>query len=262
MNEVSVGPSSPCGLVSPLCCVLPAPRLGPLAAHLPGTAAGKGAPRRSDGGARRPGQPPRQDQTWQSPRSRPGTGRGNWQAGAALPGGGEGGTAAARTRGQQQPPTRGRSDSVGAAGPGRQPEEGGPGAAPRTRERGPPTTGALDPGLGLSGPRQPPAWENPGLLPGAAALAGQSGGGDSRNLPGDRGRVTGQNPPIYGQRFRCVSRESPGARDWVGPRLRTAGRAPGRLPAGAGRLDRVLAPHCPPPGSGPGSRGAWAEPAR
>ena len=101
---------------------------------------------------------------------------------------------------------------------------------PWTQERGPPTSDALDPSLGLSGPGQPPAWENPGLLPGAAALAGQSGGGDSRNLPRDRRRVTRQHPPIYGQRFRCVSRESPGARGWAGPHLRTACIAPGIRP--------------------------------
>lgn len=87
------------------------------------------------------------------------------------------GTAAARTRGLQQPPARVRSDSVGAAGPGRQPEKGGSGVAPGTQERGPPTVDALDSGLGLSGPKQPPAWENPGLLPGAAALPGRAGEG-------------------------------------------------------------------------------------
>lgn len=103
---------------------------------------------------------------------------------------------------------------------------------------------------------------------GRRGLAGQSGGGDSRNLPGDRRRVTGQNRPIYGQRFRCVSGESPGARQWTGLRLRTARLAPGILPPGPGRLGPVRALDFPAPGirvreegwtHGLGLRNAWAE---
>lgn len=135
---------------------------------------GGGSPREGVSCAWWPEQPPRQDQTWQSPRSRLGTGRGNWQTGAALPGRVMG-TASATTHWLQQPPTQIRSDSVGAVGSGRQPE-GSSGVALGAQERSPPTAYALDPALGLSGPGQTPAWENPGPFPGAAALPGRAGG--------------------------------------------------------------------------------------
>lgn len=114
-----------------------------------------------------------------------------------------------------------RSDrgGVGAAGLRRQPVESRLGGSLCPGERSPPAAGALDPGLGLSAPREPPARENPGPLPGAAALPGRAGGGDSRNLPGDRAGVTEQNRPIYGQRFRRVSGESPGAGRLGGARV-------------------------------------------
>lgn len=51
---------------------------------------------------------------------------------------------------------------------------------------------------------------------------------------------------MFGQRFRSVSGESPGARGWAGPRLRTARFAPGILSPGAGELrDLVPALHLP-----------------
>lgn len=153
----------------------------------------------------------------------------------------------------------------------------GPGARPMGRLRGGSRgAGARPAHRGRSGPR-PGAFR----APAAACLgksrppsrrrgpAGQSGGGDSRNLPGDRRRVTGQRPPKYGQRFRCVSGESPGARGGAGPRLRTAHLAPGPLPPGAGRL--VTALDIPSPGirgreegwtSGLELQDAWTELAR
>lgn len=213
---------------------------------------GGGSPREGVSCAWWPEQPPRQDQTWQSPRSRLGTGRGNWQTGAALPGRVMG-TASATTHWLQQPPTQIRSDSVGAVGSGRQPE-GSSGVALGAQERSPPTAYALDPALGLSGPGQTPAWENPGPFPGAAALPGRAGGGDSRNLPGDRRRVTGQNPPFYGQRFRCVSWESPSARGGTRPRLRPARLAP-RHPAP--RCWKVGVESPPWTFQTPGSEDAW-----
>lgn len=112
---------------------------------------------------------------------------------------------------------------MGAAGLRRQPVKSRSGGSQGSGEHSPPTAGALDPGLGLSAPRKPPARENPGPLPGAAALPGREGGGDSRNLPGDRAGVTELNRPIYGQRFRNVSGESPGARGWAGPCLHIPG---------------------------------------
>lgn len=108
---------------------------------------------------------------------------------------------------------------AGAAGLRRQPVESRSGGSLCPGERSPPAAGALDPGLGLSAPRESPARENPGPLPGAAALPGRAGGGDSRNLPGDRAGVTEQNRPIYGQRFRRVSGESPGAGRLGGARV-------------------------------------------
>lgn len=108
---------------------------------------------------------------------------------------------------------------AGAAGLWRQPVESRSGGSLCPGERSPPAAGALDPGLGLSAPRESPARENPGPLPGAAALPGRAGGGDSRNLPGDRAGVTEQNRPIYGQRFRRVSGESPGAGRLGGARV-------------------------------------------
>lgn len=77
--------------------------------------------------------------------------------------------------------------------------------------------------------------------------ARQSGGGDSRNLPGDRRHVTRQNQPLFGHRFRCVSGESPGARGWAGPGLRIARFARGIQPPGSGQLDRVHALDLPTP---------------
>lgn len=118
---------------------------------------------------------------------------------------------------------------MGAAVLRRQPVESRSGGSLCSGERSPPAAGTLDPGLGLSAPREPPARENPGPLPGAAALPGRAGGGDSRNLPGDRAGVTEQNRPIYGQRFRRVSGESPGAGRLGGARRTHSAFCPGRL---------------------------------
>lgn len=118
---------------------------------------------------------------------------------------------------------------MGAAGLRRQPVESRSGGSLCPGERSPPAEGALDLGLGLSAPNEPPARENPGPLPGAAALPGRAGGGDSRNLPGDRAGVIEQNRPIYGQRFRRVSGESPGAGRLGGARRTHSAFRPGRL---------------------------------
>lgn len=124
-------------------------------------------------------------------------GRGNWQAGAALPGGGGGVPRRRRREGcSNPPPGSGQTERAWA--------RRGPDADPMGRARG----WLRDPGAwpshrGRSGPR-PGAFRAP-----AAACLGksrppsrrrsparQSGGGDSRNLPGDRRRVTGQNRPM------------------------------------------------------------------
>lgn len=141
---------------------------------------------------------------------------------------------------------------MGAAVLRRQPVESRSGGSLCSGERSPPAAGTLDPGLGLSAPREPPARENPGPLPGAAALPGRAGGGDSRNLPGDRAGVTEQNRPIYGQRFRARQRGKP--RRWAGrgvhiPRFVLGGFFPATacLPrvgasAGDGGLDACTGP--------------------
>lgn len=219
---------------------------------MPITAAGgTGAPRQSDGGAPRPGQPPRQDQTWQPRRSWPGTGRGNWQAGDALPGGGEGGPVAG-TRGQEHTPTRVRSDSVGAAGPGRRAGGG--------RLRG----GSPDPGA------RPTHRGRPGLRPGAFRARAAARLGKSRPPSGRRGPC----PAERGRGFPESARR-PRARHWTEcAQIRAAlplrqqgkprrarlggaapahcGAAPGILPPGV-RLDSVLA--LDPPASSP--PGVW-----
>lgn len=146
------------------------------------------------------------------------TGGGHWRAGAALPGGScPDGVYNYREAAVALRHGRSHGRGVGAAGLRRQPVESRSGGSQGSGEHSPPAAGALDPGLGLSAPRKPPARENPGPLPGAAALPGREGGGDSRNLPGDRAGVTELNRPIYGQRFRNVSGESPGAQGWAGP---------------------------------------------
>lgn len=136
---------------------------------------------RPAGGARRPKQPPRQDQTWQSPRSQPGTREGKLAGGCRPSWRGWGGGWVPRRQQREDcnnpPPGSVQMERAWA--------RRGPDANPRGRalgwlrdqERGPPTADALDPGLGLSGPEQPPAWENPGPLPGAAALPGRAGEG-------------------------------------------------------------------------------------
>lgn len=242
-------PSRPCGLVSLLFSVLPTPRLGAPAGLIPIPAVGDGPCARAaeapGGLSSRPGR------TRPGSRPDPGLAPGGETGRRAPPFlAGVRGTAAARTRRQQQTPNRVRSDSVGAAGPGCQPEEGGSGAVPWTQERGPPTTALWTQAWGFPGPGSRPPGKIPAFFRAPRPLPGRAGGGGSRNLPRDRRRVTGQNPPIYGQRFRCVSGESPGVRCWAGPRLRTAHIALGILPPGVGRLDSVPALDFPTPESG------------
>lgn len=123
----------------------------------------------------------------------------HWRAGAALPGGScPAGVCNYREACSYPPPGSLPRRGVGAAGLRRQSVASLSGGSRGSGEHGPPAAGALDPGLGLSAPRKPPARENPGPLPGAAALPGREGGGDSRNLPGDRAGVTEPNRPIYG----------------------------------------------------------------
>lgn len=203
----------------------------PLGAHHPPCqqpAAGEGAPRE---GARRPKQPPRQDQTWQSPCSRPGTGEGKLAGGRRPSWRGCGEPRWLRRASSSYPlPGSGQTERAwGTAGLGRQPVGGDSGVAPGAQKRGPPTAHALDPGLGLSGPARAAACLGKSRPSSRRhGPARQSGGGDSRNLPGDRWRVTRHYEPRYGQCFRCVSGESPGARGWAGLRLRTVRFSPKR----------------------------------
>lgn len=174
---------------------------------------------------------------------------GNWQTGTALPGGGEGdrGSKDMRTTATPRPGQVRQRGCGGAWVPARKERLWGGSRDPRARpaHRG---RSGLRPGAFRAqaatrlGKSRPPS--------GRRGLAGQSGGGDSRNLPGDRRRVTGQNRPIYGQRFRCVSGESPGARQWTGLRLRTARLAPGILPQVLGGWARSAPWTFQPPGSG------------
>lgn len=172
----------------------------PLGAHHPPCqqpAAGEGAPRE---GARRPKQPPRQDQTWQSPCSRPGTGEGKLAGGRRPSWRGCGEPRWLRRASSSYPlPGSGQTERAwGTAGLGRQPVGGDSGVAPGAQKRGPPTAHALDPGLGLSGPAQPPAWENPGPLPGATALPGRAGEGIPGICPETAGASLGTTSPDMG----------------------------------------------------------------
>lgn len=140
------------------------------------------------------------------------------------------GTAVATTRQQQLPPARIRSDREGvghsrAGAPARWGRlwggSRGPEARPAHRTRSGPRPGAFRACAAACLGKSRPSSRRHGP-------ARQSGGGDSRNLPGDRWRVTRHYEPRYGQCFRCVSGESPGARGWAGLRLRTVRFSPKR----------------------------------
>lgn len=170
-------------------------------------------------------------------RTRPGSlpapglapGRENWQAGAALPGGGVGNRGgydapAAATPCPDQVRQRGRGAQQGwGASPLGKTLGGsrGPEARPAHRTRSGPRPGAFRACAAACLGKSRPSSRRHGP-------ARQSGGGDSRNLPGDRWRVTRHYEPRYGQCFRCVSGESPGARGWAGLRLRTVRFSPKR----------------------------------
>lgn len=136
-------------------------------------------------------------------RTRPGSrpapnlapGRGNWQAGAALPGGG-GGYRGGNQGCSNPPPGSGQTERAWAR---RSPDANpmgqslgwprDPGAWPSHRGRSGPRPGAFRaPAAACLGKSRPPSRRR--------SPARQSGGGDSRNLPGDRRRVTGQNRPM------------------------------------------------------------------
>lgn len=188
------------------------PPPGAPAALPPVPAAGEGVPREG-GGARQPEQPPRQDQTWQSPCALLPTWHPGGEIGRRAPPflagvggyrGGGGAKAAATPRpGQVRRSARGRG---GARTPTRW---GGRGAGSGTQELGPPTADALDPGLGLSGPRQPPAWENPGPLPGAAALPGRAGEGIPGICPETAGASLDRIGPCRGSASAASAGKAP-----------------------------------------------------
>lgn len=226
-----------------LCCSggfqlrsLPDPHRGSPAALPPVLAAGEAAPCEGGGGARRPEQPPRQDQTWQSPRSRPGTREGklagghrpSWRGWGGDRGGNDAQATASPRPGQVKCSGRGLGRTQGPARWGKLwGSSWGSGARPAHRGRSGPRPGAFRASVAASlGKSRPPSRRR--------SPARQSGGGDSRNLPGDRRRVTGQNQPMFGQRFRSVSGESPGARGWEVPRLRAERFAQGILSPGPG----------------------------
>lgn len=177
-------------------------QLDPLRAHQPPShqpqlrrGVGGGVPREGGDGARRPKQPPRQDQTWQSPCSQPGTREGKLAGGSRPSWRGWG--VPRRQRRLQQPPARVRSDGVPWARRVRNANPMGqalgwlrdPGAWPSHRGRSGPRPGVFRArAAACLGKSRPPSRRR--------SPARQSGGGDSRNLPGDRRRVTGQNRPM------------------------------------------------------------------
>lgn len=158
-----------------------------------------------------PAAPPWQDQTWQPTPLRAWHREGKLAGGAALPGGRGWGRRRPSAEAAAPPAQKIRRRGVGAAGPRRQlcrEARGrllGPRSAqPAHRGRSGPRPGAFRAqAAARPGKSRPPSRRH--------SPARQSGGGDSRNLPGDRRRVTAQNLTMYGLRFRCVSGESPGA---------------------------------------------------
>lgn len=140
------------------------------------------------------------------------TGGGHWRAGAALPGGScPDGVCNYREAAVTLRQSRSNGGGVGAAGFGASLLK-----AARTVLRAREST-ALPPrapwtgAWGFPHPESRLPGKIPAPFPAPRSCPAERGGGDSRNLPGDRAGVTELNRPIYGQRFRNVSGESPGA---------------------------------------------------
>lgn len=216
------------------------------ARHLPAPTAGEGA--RSRASAAPGGLSGHPGRTRPGSRSAPGLAPGG-ETGRQEPpilGGSEGDRGSNDARASVTPRRIG-SDSVGAAGSGRQPE-GGSGVAPGAQERSPPTADALDPALGLSGPGQTPAWENPGPFPGAAALPGRAGEGIPGICPETAVASLGRIRPYMDSASAASAGKAPARTAGTGRACALSVSPPGILPQGTGRLGRVPALDFPTPG--------------
>jgi hypothetical protein len=142
--------------------------------------AGKGSRREGGDDAQWPKQLPWQDQTWQSPCCGPGTREGKLAGGRRPSWRGLGRTAEATTLRLQQPSAWVRSDEggVGAAGPRRQPVEGGSEVAPGAQESAARPPRALwTEAWGFPGPGSRPLGKIPAPFPAPRLCRAERGRG-------------------------------------------------------------------------------------